>query len=40
MDLYDDIHDLHLVTDSQWFSFFQELTPTLTLGFSLGLGVA
>ena len=38
--VYDDIDVLHLVSDSQRFSFSQELTPTLTLGLSLGLGLA
>ena len=40
LDVYDDIDVLHFVSDSQRFSFFQELTPTLTLGFSLGLGLS
>ena len=35
--MYDDTNLLHLVSDSQRFSFSQELTPTLTLGLSLGL---
>ena len=39
LDVYDDIHVLHLVSDSQRLSFSQELTPTLTLGLSLGLGL-
>ena len=30
---------MHLVSDSQRFSFSQELTPTLTLGLSLELGL-
>ena len=30
---------MHFVSDSQRFSFSQELTPTLTLGLSLGLGL-
>ena len=38
LNVYDDIDLLHLVSDSQRLSFFQELTPTLTLGLSLGLG--
>ena len=32
--VYDDIYVLHLVSDFQRFSFFQELTATLTLGLS------
>ena len=39
LNVYDDIHVLHLVSDSQRLSFFQELTLTLTLGLSLGLGL-
>ena len=39
LDVYDDSHVLHLVSDSQRLSFSQELTPTLTLGLSLGLGL-
>ena len=31
---------MHLVSDSQLLSFSQELTPTLTLGLSLGLDLA
>ena len=38
--VYDVIDVLHLVSDSQRFSFSQELFPTLTLGLSLGLGLA
>ena len=38
--VYDDIDVLHLVSDSQRFSLFQELTPTLTLVLTLGLGLA
>ena len=34
LNVYDDIDLLHLVSDSQRLSFFQELTPTLTLGLS------
>ena len=30
---------MHLVSGSQRLSFFQELTPTLTLGLNLGLGL-
>ena len=37
LDVYDDIHILHLVSDSWRLSFSQELTPTLPLGLSLGL---
>ena len=40
LDVYDDIHILYLVSDSQRLSFSKELTPTLTLGLSLGLGLA
>ena len=40
LDVFDDIHVLHLVSDSQSFSFFQELTPTLTLELSLRIGLA
>ena len=39
LDVYHDIHVFHFVLDFQRFSFFQELTPTLTLGLSLGLGL-
>ena len=39
LDVYDDIHVLHLVSDSQRSLFSQELTPTLTLGLSLSLGL-
>ena len=35
MNVYDDTNLLHLVSDS----FSQQLTPTLTLGLSLGLGL-
>ena len=35
---YNQTHVLHLVSSSQPLSFSQELTPTLTLGLSLGLG--
>ena len=35
--VYDDTNLFHLVSDSQRFLFSQELTPTLTLGLSLGL---
>ena len=37
LNVYDDTNLFHLVSDSQRLSFFQELTPTLTLGLSLGL---
>ena len=37
LDIYDDSQVLQLVPDSQRLSFSQELTPTLTLGLSLGL---
>ena len=42
LDVYDDIHVLHFVSDCQRLSFCQELTPTLTLGSSFlwGLGLA
>ena len=39
LNVYDDTNLCHLVSDSQRFSFSQELTPTLTLGLSLGLGL-
>ena len=39
LNVYDDIHVLHLVSDSQRLSFFQELTASLTLGLSLPLGL-
>ena len=39
LNVYDYTNLLHLVSDSQRFSFSQELTPTLTLGLSLGLGL-
>ena len=39
MNDYDDTILLHLVLDSQRLSFSQELTPILTLGLSLGLGL-
>ena len=38
--MFDDTHLLHLVSDSYRLSFSRELTPTLTLGLSLGLGLA
>ena len=37
-DVYDDIDVLHLVSDSQRFSYSKELTLTLTLGLSLTSG--
>ena len=40
MNVYEDTNLLHLVSDSQRLSFSQELTPTLTLGLSLGLRLA
>ena len=39
LDVYDDSHVLHLVSDSQRLSFSQELTANLTLRLSLGLGL-
>ena len=39
LDVYDDIHVLHVVSDSQRLSFSQELTLTLTLTLSLGLAL-
>ena len=38
MDVFDDTHLLHLVSDTQRLSFSREFKPTLTLGFNLGLG--
>ena len=40
LEVFDDTHLLHLIWNSQRLSFFQEATPTLTLGLSLGLGLA
>ena len=40
LELFDDAHLFHLVSDSQRLSFSQELTPTLSLGLSVGLGLA
>ena len=37
LNVYDDTNLFHLVSDSQRFLFSQDLTPTLTLGLSLGL---
>ena len=37
LNVYDDTNLFHLVSDSQRLSFLHELTPTLTLGLSLGL---
>ena len=39
LNVYDDTNVFLLVSDSQRFSFSQELTPTVTLGLSLGLGL-
>ena len=39
LNVYDDTDLLHLVSDFQRLSFPQELTPTLTLGLRLGLGL-
>ena len=39
LEVFDDTYLLHLVLDSQRLSFSQELTPTLTIGLSLGLGL-
>ena len=39
LNVYNDTNILHLVSDSQRLSFYQELSPTLTLGSSLGLGL-
>ena len=39
LEVFDDTHLLYLVSDSQRLSFSQQLTPTLTLGLSLGLGL-
>ena len=36
LNVYDDTNLLHLVSDTQCLSFLQELTPTLTLGLTLG----
>ena len=40
LNVYDDTNLLHLVSGSERLSFSQELTPTLTLGLRLGLGLA
>ena len=40
LDVYYDIDVLHFVSDFQRLQFSQELTPTLTLGLTLGLGLA
>ena len=37
LNVYDDTNLLHLLSGSECLSFSQELTPTLTLGLSLGL---
>ena len=39
LDVYDDIHVLHLVSEFQRFSFSQEFTLTLTVGLTLRLGL-
>ena len=39
LNVYEDTNLFHLVLDFQRLSFYQELTPTLTLGLSLGLGL-
>ena len=39
LNVYDDTNLFHLVWDSQRFSFSEELTPTLILWLSLGLGL-
>ena len=39
LNVYDDTNLFHLVSDSQRWSLSQELTPILTLGLSLGLGL-
>ena len=39
LEVLDDTHLLHLVSNSKRLSFSQELTPTLTLGLNLGLGL-
>ena len=39
LNVYDDTNLFYLVSDSQRLSFLQELTPTLTLGLSLELGL-
>ena len=39
LNVYDDAHLFHLVSDFQRLSFPQEVTPTLTLGLLLGLGL-
>ena len=40
LELFDDTHLFHLDSNSHRLSFSQELTPTLTLGLSVGLGLA
>ena len=40
LNVYDDTIFFHLVSDSQRLSFLQELTPTVILALSLGLGLA
>ena len=39
LNVYHDTNLLHLLSGSERLSFFQDLTPTLTLGLSLGLGL-
>ena len=39
LEVFEDTHLLHFVSDSYCLSFSQELTPTLTLGLSAGLGL-
>ena len=39
LNIYNDTNLLHLFSDSQSLLFSHELTPTLTLGLSLGLGL-
>ena len=40
LNVYDDTNLFYFVSNFQRLSFLQELTPTLTLGLSLGLGLA
>ena len=40
LNVYEDTNLFNLVSDSQRLLFLQELTPTLTLGLSLWLGLA
>ena len=39
LDVFDDTHLWHLVSDTQRLSFSREFKPTLTLRFNLGLGL-